>query len=236
MSKDLKAMDEFLGVILNDDKDLVKVTEPINGCVYHISSDKKIKTFVPMVSNRTLIKEDRRVPRICSAETLWGCFLGYAATVDEFYNLSPGDWRGGYYIYKLPCDLIVTPSKKLLPDVKRTDETWVVGYNEKHQSIVPEIIGKCFFYSVTFKRTLTTPIYDIVAYIHIKEDMAIMDVDTKMASGYYKLSVSNISDATFWQLEQATLTLIDKAEWDDCKKLAAGTLSFDSSFPSAGSW
>ena len=221
-------MDKFLSVILPGDESLVTVEPPKNGCVYHISTNGKIPAFIPAVSNRTISKEDRRVPRICSAETLWGCFLGYAATVDEFYNLTPGDWRGGYYIYKLPCSLIAHPSKKLLPDVTKTQETWVLGYDEQHQSIVPEIIGKCFFYSILFKRTRECPIYDLEIYLELKEPMYVLDTNIAVDPGYYKLTIVEITDVLSWDLKNATLVAIDTATYRAAKKLTAGTLSMDS--------
>lgn len=223
-----RAMDKFLSVILPGDESLVTVEQPKHGCVYHISTNGKIPAFIPAVSNRTLTKEDRRVPRICSAETLWGCFLGYAATVDEFYNLAPKDWRGGYYIYRLPCDLIAHPDKKLLPDVTKTQETWVLGYDEKHQSIEPEIIGKCFFYSVLFKRTRECPIYDLEVYIELKQPMCVLETDTVVQPGYYKLTVVDITDIVSWNLKNTTLVPVDIKSYREAKRLTAGMLSMDS--------
>ena len=221
-------MDKFLSIILPGDEKLITAEPPQHGCVYHISTNGKIPAFVPAVSNRTITKEDRRVPRICSAETLWNCFLGYAATVDEFYNLAPNDWRGGYYIYRLPCDLIAKPDKKLLPDVVKTKETWILGYDEKHQSIEPEIIGKCFFYSVLFKRTRECPIYDLEIYLELKQPMCVLDTKVMMEPGYYKLTIVDITDVVSWDLKNATIVAIDSKDYRDTKKLTAGTLSFDS--------
>lgn len=118
--------------------------------LYHFSTDGKIKQFVPALTRRTAQKEDRTVPRISTAPTIIGCILGYQADIIDFLENTIGeDWNGGWYIYGFESECSLLPNKKLLIDVGRTDERWLVPYNADKWSYPAKLVGKFFYRKVS---------------------------------------------------------------------------------------
>ena len=74
-------------------------TESINqNYMLHISPKKMDKSlYVPQISRRQAPMEDRRVPRITVAPTLYGCLLGHQTSVDQliYYNPNNKEFKQG---------------------------------------------------------------------------------------------------------------------------------------------
>lgn len=106
---------------------------------YHISNNPNIKAFHPFVTDRTLPKETRNIPRTSCSPSWMGCLLG-----TNFF----GDFREAsaikQYIYQIDSNRYVRPTEALLQDVWMTDELWVVYTRPEHLANKPAKIGEFF--------------------------------------------------------------------------------------------
>ena len=99
---DKQQLEQYLSNFNNgvaDNVTVVSADELGQRWVYHISVDPKITPFIPELSRRTALKEDRTVPRISTAPTIIGCLLGYQADLGEFLNNTLGDDWNVFYPY-----------------------------------------------------------------------------------------------------------------------------------------
>ncbi len=236
--QDYNELTQFLESIAPHQINNMTIVEPTEKfpVFLHISRDKSIKEFIPVVSPRTVKKEDRSIPRVCTAPHLFGCFVGYSAAHSDFNAERSPAWKGGYYIYALPATLAIEPSKKILPDVDYTNERWLVGYNEEHRCIKPTIVGKCFLHSITTVGLNDGHVTDYTLYADIKggivgKDLALDIVpfngDIALTKGYYRITITDNKNPVYWNPENITVSQIPKAEYDKAKSVTAGLLSFE---------
>lgn len=118
--------------------------------MYHISPAHGITEFVPRTVQRAMPNEDHLVPRVCTAPTLMDCIRGYAVTVRDSLmkkatNAGNDAWEGGYYIYRIPCDVAVKPTTALCPMAEWCDERWLLPYERDDQPYPTEIVGRMFY-------------------------------------------------------------------------------------------
>lgn len=127
---------------------------------YHIST-KRYTELVPNVSRRAALSEDNTMPRVYVSPYLAGCIasvenIGYTAI-----NYKSGDkslkknkaetpYKGGYYIHMVTPRVALKPNKKLVYDVKLTDEHWLVPYSPMYKTYETRVIGKLFVKSISF--------------------------------------------------------------------------------------
>lgn len=214
----------------------VEVLEPDYPLALHISTNPTIAEFYPMVSKRGLTDEDRSIPRVSTASSLWGCIVGYSSLLSDFEAEHRNDWMGGYVIYGLPYKLKLKPNATLLPDVTQTDEEWIVGFDNTHRHIEPKKLGKFFAHRVTMTSTgAKTQLYDVTLYLEISSSIpSPLPVlpDHSVESGYWKMEVLGVDSKTYWDPSKITLHQITKEEYLAKKKLSAGLLSFEGLPPS----
>ena len=123
----------------------------------HISTNTNIKAFVPMMSGRTMDKEDRGVARVCTAPELLSAMMGYGAafyesTAPKLKKVDDPKWKNGYHIYGLPFQYALRADKKILPDANMTNEHWLVSYNKDTAEHKPVDLGIVFYGDITIKR------------------------------------------------------------------------------------
>jgi len=123
----------------------------------HISTNTNIKAFIPMMSGRTMDKEDRSVARVCVAPELLSAMMGYGAafyesTVPKLKKDDDPKWKNGYHIYGLPFEYALRPDKKILPDANMTNEHWLVSYNKDTAEYKPVDLGIVFYGDIAIKR------------------------------------------------------------------------------------
>lgn len=161
---------------------------------YHITESKnavdKVKHIPINVPRRTLSTEDNTILRICVADTINNCICA----IGGHDNIDMWGINGDKYtIYAITPELIIKPSKKLLPDVEYTNEKWLVNYDGKHDYYsfdrVGEIIGICDYYTenqyILDKeiRKRAVSIYGLNVNVKVQFD----DV-TILNPGYYKIT------------------------------------------------
>ena len=199
--------------------------------LYHISLDPSIKEFTPFVTRRSGPAEDRTVPRISTAPTLIGCFIGYGSALADFARESDS-WsgsknRGGWYIYEFDWQVALRPKKKLLYDVGITDEVWLVNYSEATKTYKPAIIGKVFYHSV---KTVALPgdkhHREVEMFLEVYDKPVWFDMKTQLKKGYWLITgpeQSNIKN--FKDTKGFTFKEITKGEFMEKKKISASLLS-----------
>ena len=125
---------------------------------YHISFGK-FSEFVPNISRRAGMTEDNTVPRVHVADTLNNAWNGYATGPYLMANIQPSlskakglkaDYKGGFYIHRIPFRACLKPNKKLVYDADFTNEHWLVTYNEMTRVFPATCIGRVVGESVTF--------------------------------------------------------------------------------------
>lgn len=141
-------------------KTVADIGQPL---LYHISTDQGLRSMIPSVTRRTLTTEDRAIPRISVAPTLAGCILAYQACWHDFAS---GEYSG-WYVYGLPYQHAVRPSKELLPDVEITDEHWLVTFDPETVVYTPIPVAKFFVTSVETVRRLRLTIDEYRGYIEV---------------------------------------------------------------------
>ena len=128
-----------------------KNLEVVKSCDFiHISTDNSIRKMNPRIGDRQMKTEDRTIPRICGAPTLYGCILGHGALHhyamqmfhDDKHEKVSAKTDGLLTIYRIEQDAVVRPKSKLVPDVKVTGEVWIVPYAPEAYELKPKNIGK----------------------------------------------------------------------------------------------
>ena len=134
---------------------------------YHISFGK-FSEFVPNISRRAGMTEDNTVPRVHVADTLNNAWNGYATGPYLMANIQPSknkakglkaDYKGGFYIHRIPFRACLKPNNRLVYDSSFTNEHWLVTYNEMTRVFPATCIGRVVGEFVTFiPRTDKMPI------------------------------------------------------------------------------
>lgn len=235
------ALHQHLDSLRPDWEKNITVMEPVPhepALLYHISKDPDIKEFIPQVSARTAVKEDKSIPRVCTAYTIWGCIKGYAAVVFDFNQEDDKTFRGGYQIYGLPYELCLRPSKRLLPDVDVTEERWLVGYDADHLQIKPERLGKFFLRTLTTTKVGKAKHLDVSLYLEVLPGYGSLRIHPELLleAGYWKIEVVGMLHEWDWpESDAVTVTKISQSDYLAMKKSIASTLSFES-VPVSARW
>lgn len=235
------ALHQHLDSLRPDWEKNITVMEPVRGepaLLYHISKDPDIKEFIPQVSARTAVKEDKSIPRVCTAYTIWGCVKGYAAVVFDFNQEDDKTFRGGYQIYGLPYELCLRPSKRLLPDVDATEERWLVGFDPAHLQIKPERLGKFFLRTIATTKVDKSKHLDVSLYLEVVPGYGSLRIHSELAltAGYWKIEVVGMKHEWDWpESDAVTVTKISQSDYLAMKKSIASTLSFES-VPVSARW
>lgn len=197
--------------------------------LYHISENVKLTSMIPNISRRTAIKEDRRIPRISVAPTLFGCIGGHAATLYQWENPDDKLWKGGWRIYGLPFQMALAPNKKLVSDVEVTDEHWLVSYSKDTVSYSTVVMGEFFFTEVGQRRVAKdTDITRVAGYLRVAPGFTIrLNEKSTLGPGYYEVVWDNFYHAYYWkQTEGYSVKGISEAAYRAAKKPVADMLSY----------
>lgn len=186
-----KQIVEYLEPLVGDqinEMNLVSAGD-LNRPLYHISMNPNIKAFTPQVSNRTLEKENRSLPRISTSTSLIGCMNGYQSVMSDMSNRERKNFNGLYKVYQLPYQYAIQPSKKLLPDQHLSDEFWLISWKKETYSIAPTVVAEFTVPRIesTFGNNGTDYIYHL--YVHVKEDKLYLDRNHVLQEGYYHVTL-----------------------------------------------
>lgn len=243
------AIQHFLSLLPSDTaKELTVVAgEKFNpSYLLHISKDTAIPSFSPSVTRRSMDAENRSVPRICTAPTLAGCILGYSSDLFDFIDQPTStsvdrsrkvEYRGGWAVYGFPVAQCLRPSKKLLPDVTRTDEHWLVTYDEATVSYKPTLLGKFFYEVVSYRAGKGYPVVELEMLVEVGDVPIRFDHERLLTRGYWKLIVKGLHNAERWnKIASVEAVEINRVQYEASKQLVASMLSFEEQAPPSAGW
>ncbi len=213
----------------------------------HISKDTDLKRFVPAITRRGLKGEDRTIPRISTAPSLIGCLLGYSSDLHDFHERKPGlrlneqksvPFKGGYVIYGFPFTAALRPSRKLVPDVERTDEHWLVAYDSDHTYYTPRQLGKVFYSEVRYQILAGKPQHRIEMYVEVSTPTPIwLSARQRLTQGFWRVTVTDLHHSARWdQLVDLQVEAIDQRNYMDVKHNVASMLSLEEQIPASAQW
>lgn len=196
----------------------------------HISPETKPK-YSPRIGHRQLDYEDRTVPRITVADTLLGCFVGYGTLLYNVMSSSVNidtksqDFKGGLYIYALPFEYALRPSDKLMAESKRSNEHWLVAYEDKLHDWPCERAGKFYLTRITML-PVTTSRMDTEYTFHLEVLKPFYYTESQyLAVGYYEVT-QRMAVGTSYKLQRNfTIEPITKAVFMEQKRQIAANLS-----------
>ena len=200
--------------------------------LFHISISDKIKKFVPVISHRTGNKENRSVPRVSTAPTLLGCFIGYVASRSDFIWGAPDSgkaYRQGWYVYRIPFEFALRPTSHLLYDQENSDEHWLVTASEDTREYKTEIVAKCFYSKLTLEgRSEKRPFPVCTLYVDVMNGELPFGQTTVLTQGQWKIEGPDPSNhlESWTHDNEYTITNVNRGEWVKAKKIAADLLSY----------
>jgi hypothetical protein len=232
-TKDYKDLEQFLKITFPDKRNLVTPVERTaeHPVMLHISKDSGIKEFTPRVAARSANVEDTSLPRVCVSLSVLECVVGYGNVLWDFLwgDRENDGFKGGYYIYALPYRLALKPDVKLLSDVVKTNEHWLVGYNRRRYSITPDVIGKLWLDETQTERFGDQKFqYEFTLYLECSTELWVSP-DRKVEAGYYEIKVKGAKSDTFWNLDSdhVSVQTLSKDEYTKRKKLKVSLLSLE---------
>ena len=244
------ALRDFLLRLPADTRSHLKaVTPEVIGSEYllHISSDNMLETFSPALTNRTAQSENRSIPRISTATSLFGCILGYQSDESDFHTRPEifnyrrdrrVSFKGGWIIYGLPFDLALRPDNTLVPDASRTDEHWLVTYDQYTADFKPVRVGKFFYESIVYTASNDRPHITTEIIIEVADNFVLnLNGSFKLKSGYYKITVSDLHRSRTWKdVKIKSIRELAKSDYSLLKGSVASLLSLNEDPPAFASW
>lgn len=235
---DKELMEKYLSNFNNgvaENVTIVTASELGQRWLYHISLDPKIKQFVPSLTRRTAQKEDRSVPRISTAPTIIGCILGYQYDINEFLGNDVEDgWKGGWYIYGFESEVSLLPKKKLLYDVRNSDEHWLVPYTAKKWSYPAKVIGKFFYRRASVYNEGKYQKWEVEVAVEVTRGCEVRFFNgLTLTEGYW----SFVFNRTIYEWKKGTaehVRQLSPSEWKKLKVLHADMLSYQE--PPSAHW
>lgn len=249
MSKDYEEIQKWISLQSKEVRDNSLIVDCVNlkqNFMLHIDKETP-KVFVPMMPRSASLTENNTAARITVAPNLVGCFIGYARAETDFLAGSASDvikstqFKGGYSICSLPFTHAIFPAPKLVYDSKRSNEHWLVTYNQQTLEYVPEKIGKLFVSKVTYlAETGKLPSPEFEIYIEVNKPSGILfSPSIHLKAGYHKTVVSferKKHPGSTNEEDNFEVTEISKQEYDKVKKLSAAMLSRDDTAPHFLKW
>lgn len=234
-----KAIERYLDTVGQQVRENVTIVTPETlgqDTLFHISTSSKVKLFRPEVSRRTATKEDRSIPRISTAPTIAGCIQGYQADIFDFNSMQEKNYyHGGWYIYGFPFDYAIRPKSKILVDVEKTDEHWLVPYEANRWEVEGRIYGKFFYGQVNMFWKDRKHYVERECYVEVgRLGDIVMAKGTRLTAGYYRLTLTAAEFMTKWsQIKVKDLEKISASDFRAVKKVSADLLSHQELPPSA---
>ena len=207
--------------------------------MYRIDKQMPEKLY-PNMPKSAMANENNTIPRITCAPSLIGCIVGYYRAEQDLLDAGrfgkdvKKQYVGGYTISTIEPSLVLKPDATLVPDQGRSDEHWVVPFNEDHVDFAPRQIGKCFIHRLTHVNSggqNKPPVLEIEMFIQMDEPHFAVAPGRVITKGYWKMflrweslfarDVRKSNDAL------VSLTEINQEEFMVAKGFSANLLSDD---------
>lgn len=233
-------IDQWLGLQPNTVRKAITVrSREEAGRLYHMSLDGNIKKFTPYVTRRAHSEENISVPRISTATSILGCFVGYLSSITD---IQWPDWKSkkfknGWYLYDLPYEYCLKPNKKMLFDTEYSDEHWLITYSPATREYKGNIVAKMFYSEI-----ITLPINGKVPRNNVKlvvenlgDDPIVFGKDMSIGKGCWMISGPLPEQHGDWSdVKPYVVEQISYGEYAKLKGMTADMLSLEQ--PSTFKW
>lgn len=232
---DRKAIEDFVACTTDQVKKNIEIISAGDAKLpyfLHLTLEKKPK-YVPRIGTRQGSTEDRTVTRVTVADTLIGCYVGYASFIDQFFqqNAYMGnkgiDFNNGLYLRKLPFKYALKPNSKLVFDQKKSNEHWLVNYSKETAEYESEEIGKLFISAMSampdgkkYPKLSAEFFLQVEIPIYLTESIF-------LEAGYYVVRLENINNLTHNTKRLVSYSEVTKAEFDVRKQIVAANLTIE---------
>ena len=239
MSKEteLQEIKDFLALQSKGVQEHSTIVTPADlGALHSLHIDKNTPpVFEPRMPKSAMPSENDTCARITAAATLLGCYYGYFRGETDLHDGSVkvdnenDPFLGGYVISKLAFNYALKPDATLVADAERSEELWLVSYNQPTLQYVPVKIGKMFVHRLTY-----IPVNgkepDITAVIYIENSDTTgmwLDRKNKIGVGYYKVTIdsTNQFERSIYNTD-LVIVKVTKEEYETTKNLQATMLEY----------
>lgn len=210
--------------------EVVRAEDALMPYMLHLTLDKK-PTYIPRIGVRQSTSEDRTTPRVTVADTIIGCYVGYAAFLDQFIshsaymNNKETKFNNGLYIRKIPFKYALCPNSKLVYDQRRSNEHWLVNYSPATAEYESELIGKLFMSGMTVTPVDgTVPEINTVFFLSL-EEKAYLTVEICLDPGKYCIEIKHGENLAYNTRKLVTAYAVTEQEFNDRKRTVAAKLS-----------
>lgn len=245
-----QALSNYLALLPEETRNELRPVTPQDlklDLLLHMSKDISIEGFVPTVTRRASRHENHSIARISVSPTLVGCIMGYASDVHDFFQRPTTydvngqrkvGFRGGWALYGIPFEYALRPSAKLVPDVERSDEHWLVTYDPDHITYRPQLLAKFFYGSIQYEATARYPRSEVTLLVEVMTDTPIRFDDKRtLTRGTWKITVKGLHSAKRWNsLTGVQIEQMPRNEYIASKRLVASLLSFKEAVPPSMDW
>jgi len=216
--------------------EIVSAKELGQNYMLHIGSKKMPKTgYIPRIGQRQGTQEDRTTPRITVSSCLLGCFIGYGAAVWEAQDASAvissdDDFTQGYYIHSIPFDYCLKPTNRMVYDSTRSDEHWLVTYDEETKSYSSSVAGKMFITDIGYKVLSDRPADAVMTLMVEISALDGIQFSSKhyLKKGWYRITgPADVNTMSWLKDKDFQVVEISKGEFDAAKKVSAAMLCED---------
>lgn len=245
--KDVQDLDAWLDHVSEQVQRNVQIVTPVEvgqDFFLHISADTSLRNYLPCVPKRQAKGEERTLPRVTVAPTLLGCFIGYAASEYDFLYAKHKDvenprWRGGWVINALPFKAALRPNAKMVYDQAKSDEHWLVAYNDDTSEYIPTPVGKAFYRSVRYVAVAgDQPDTEGTLFLEVsKEDGFQFSKNIRLDAGYYSIEGPLAKDITSWLTDSAFVVQpITQEEFNSAKRAMTDLQHYKEPRPAYMAW
>lgn len=249
LDKDFEEIQDWLSLQSKEVQDNVTISDCVNMKQdYMLHIDKETPdVFIPMMPRSAGKTENNTVARITVSPNLIGCFIGYARVEEDFLDESDkivkkqNDFKGGYVICTLPYLHSIKPSPQMVPDAERSNEHWLVTYNDQTREYAPEKVGKIFVSEVTYiarSGKIPQPVFKIFIEVE-KPEGFYFSPTIHLKAGYHVAEVSFEREShpgSSSEESSFSITEIEKVEYDKVKRLRAVMLNHTENKPHYLKW
>jgi hypothetical protein len=187
------------------------------------------KEFIPMMPRGAALSENNTTARVTVAPSLMGCFIGYARALHDFEQGNTDEMKkdfgymGGYEISAIDFNYLEV-NQKLVFDAPRSQEHWLVAYNDATQVYKSKQVGKIFIKEVTMSSVHgSVPVVNYTIYFECNSpDGFLLTATQKVDLGFYKVIVNGDDckvESNF------ILKRISSEEYMEAKRFSAQLLS-----------
>lgn len=235
---DFDDMKNFLELQSNEvQSNCTIVTPETMGCTHALHIDKTTpNVFVPRMPKSASSEENDSCARVTVAGTLLGCYIGYYRGEADFIrgvtksNDDVEGFLGGYSICRLDFNHALKPNQSLVFDAERSEELWLVAYNQQNVKYVPKIIGKMFVTHLEYsKGSGVAPKCAIKFCVENNDSLGMwLTRDKLLDVGYWAIEATwdNIQARTIELADcHLGITKLDKDSYERSKSLTAAFLS-----------